>query len=124
MLLKFYGAAMKVIIENLHLHLHCPNEEVLEALERQETLTRNFMSTTQEQYDALAERLNSMSTKVSKILAESEAARTYAGELKAMIEALQAQQPSIDFQPLIDKIDNDIMPALEATDAVNPDPVV
>lgn len=82
------------------------------------------MSTTQEQYDALAERLNSMSTKVSKILAESEAARTYAGELKAMIEALQAQQPSIDFQPLIDKIDNDIMPALEATDAVNPDPVV
>lgn len=73
------------------------------------------------QLDAVVAQSNKILSEVANAKANAEAK---IGELQAMISTLQEQvnnnQP-IDLQPLVDKIANEVLPALTLIDDVNPD---
>lgn len=114
-------------MSNLHIEhvdvINCSVEldELIDLINKSEV---NIMATIQDvvaQLDAVVAQSNKILGEVANAKANAEAK---IGELQAMIGALQEQvnnnQP-IDLQPLVDKIANEVLPALTLIDDVNPD---
>jgi hypothetical protein len=114
-------------MSNLHIEhvdvINCSVEldEIIKLINKLET---NIMATINDvvaQLDAVVAQSNKILSEVANAKATAEAK---IGELQVMIADLQAQlannQP-IDLQPLVDKIANEVLPALTLIDEVNPD---
>jgi len=121
------GSSQGEIMSNLHIEhvdvINCSVEldKLINLINKSEV---NIMATIQDvvaQLDAVVAQSNKILGEVANAKANAEAK---IGELQAMIGALQEQvnnnQP-IDLQPLVDKIANEVLPALTLIDDVNPD---
>jgi len=112
----------KIHIENVeNFNCQVSLDEVIDLLTKMEA---RIMASLQ---DALAQ-LDTVVAQTQKIFGEVAAAKTNTeaqlASLQATIAALQEQinnNQAVDLQPLIDKINNEVLPALQVLDDINPD---
>ena len=115
----------KITIENVeNFNCQVSLDEVIDLLTKMEA---RIMASLQ---DALAQ-LDTVVAQTQKIFAEvtlaKDATELKINELQAMVAQLQADlanNQAVDLQPLIDKINNEVLPALQVLDDINPDQAV